>query len=116
TPTGTLEDARALGYPVERWRDTVAAAYAGARPLDQPAVRGAVEGTLAALDAGHLRVAEPAAGGWVTHGWIQQAIALYFRIRLSHTIEVGPFEYHDKIPLKHDLARAQVRVVPPGVA
>jgi 2,3,4,5-tetrahydropyridine-2,6-dicarboxylate N-succinyltransferase len=116
TPTGALDDARALGYPVERWEAVVTAAYGGTRPLDQPAVRGAVEGTLAALDAGHLRVAEPRDGEWVTHGWIQQAIALYFRIRVSRTFEVGPFEYHDKIPLKHDLAAAQVRVVPPGVA
>jgi len=32
------------------------------------------------------------------------------------TIEVGPYEYHDKIPLKRGLAEAGVRVVPPGVA
>ncbi len=115
-PAGTLEDARALGYPIDRWQDTIAAAYAGTRSLEEPGVRGAVEGTLAALDAGHLRVAEPRDDAWVTHGWIQQAIALYFRVRVSRTLEVGPFEYHDKIPLKRNLAAAQVRVVPPGVA
>ena len=108
--------------PVERWRKVIDDAYAGRVALDRPEARGAVEGALAALDAGELRVAEklaPEAGGaaeWVTHGWLQQAIALYFRMRVSETIEVGPFEYHDKIPLKRDLARAQVRVVPPGVA
>ncbi|HTK32842.1 MAG TPA: 2,3,4,5-tetrahydropyridine-2,6-dicarboxylate N-succinyltransferase [Candidatus Saccharimonadaceae bacterium] len=108
--------------PVERWRKVVDDTYAGHMALDAPEARGAVEGALAALDAGDLRVAEkriPETGGpaeWVTHGWLQQAIALYFRMRVSETIEVGPFEYHDKIPLKHDLARAQVRVVPPGVA
>jgi 2,3,4,5-tetrahydropyridine-2,6-dicarboxylate N-succinyltransferase len=108
--------------PVERWRRVVDDTYAGRVALDAPEARGAVEGALAALDSGDLRVAEkriPETGGaaeWVTHGWLQQAIALYFRMRVSETIEVGPFEYHDKIPLKHDLARAQVRVVPPGVA
>lgn len=102
--------------PVERWRGTVSAAWEGRRPLDEPEVRGAVEGALAALDAGDLRVAEPVAGEWVTHGWLQQAISLYFRLRVSRTFEVGPFEFHDKIPLKRNLAAAGVRVVPPGVA
>jgi 2,3,4,5-tetrahydropyridine-2-carboxylate N-succinyltransferase len=104
-----------------RWSEVVAAAYEGRRAIEEPEVRGAVEGALAELDAGRLRVAEKraAAGGgaeWVTHGWLQQAIALYFRLRTSVTHEVGPFEFHDKVPLKHDLAAARVRVVPPGVA
>ncbi len=111
---------RAEAYPVERWRATIEGAYQGRVPLDEPAVRGAVEGTVAALDAGDLRVAEkrsPAGGGpseWVTHGWLQQALALYFRLRISKTLECGPLEFHDKIPLKRNLAAAGVRVVPPG--
>ena len=108
------------GYPVERWRQTVAEAYEGKRPIDEPIVRGAVEGAVAALDCGDLRVAEPAgedpAAEWVTHGWLQQALSLYFRLRISQTHEVGPFEFHDKVPLKRNLAAAGVRVVPPGVA
>jgi len=105
-----------------RWAEVAADAYEGRRPVDEPEVRGAVEGAIAELDAGRLRVAEkraPAAGGaaeWTTHGWIQQAISLYFRLRVPETIEVGPFEYHDKVPLKRNLAAAGVRVVPPGVA
>lgn len=106
----------AAGYPLERWRTLVAEAYEGRRPLDDPDARGAVEGAIAALDAGDLRVAEPSGGDWVTHGWLQQALALYFRMRVSRTMEVGPFEFHDKIPLKRGLAAAGVRVVPPGVA
>jgi 2,3,4,5-tetrahydropyridine-2-carboxylate N-succinyltransferase len=43
-------------------------------------------------------------------------VLLYFAVRGMEKIEVGPFEFHDKIPLKHDLDRANVRVVPPGVA
>jgi 2,3,4,5-tetrahydropyridine-2-carboxylate N-succinyltransferase len=108
-------------YPLERWRLTIAEAYEGKRPLDDPTVRGAVEGAVAALDAGDVRVAEKSmsgngAGEWVTNGWLQQALALYFRIRTSSTMEVGPFEFHDKIPLKSGLERLGVRVVPPGVA
>lgn len=107
-------------YPLERWRQTIADAYEGKRALEEPAVRGAVEGAVSALDCGDLRVAEPAgadeASEWVTHGWLQQALSLYFRLRVSQTHEIGPFEFHDKIPLKRNLAAAGVRVVPPGVA
>jgi 2,3,4,5-tetrahydropyridine-2,6-dicarboxylate N-succinyltransferase len=100
----------------ERWERTVGEAYEGRRPLDDGEVRGAVEGAIAALDSGTLRVAERIDREWITHGWLQQALALYFRMRLSSTMEVGPFEFHDKIPLKRGLAAAGVRVVPPGVA
>jgi 2,3,4,5-tetrahydropyridine-2-carboxylate N-succinyltransferase len=100
----------------ERWARVVAEAYAGTRALDDREALGAVESTLAALDQGVLRVAEKLNGEWVTHGWLQQALSLYFRMRVSTTMEVGPFEFHDKIPLKRGLAEAGVRVVPPGVA
>ncbi len=103
-------------YPIARWQETIASAWAGTLAVDDPSARGAVEGTMAALDAGDLRVAEKQGGEWVTHGWIQQAIGLYFRQRISKTIEVGPFEFHDKVPLKRNLEAARVRVVPPGVA
>ena len=65
-----------------------------------------------------LRVASPPSepgGEWTTHAWVKQAILLYFALRGMETIEVGPFEFHDKIPLKKDLDEAGVRVVPPGV-
>jgi len=106
----------ATGYPIARWQDAIARAWSGEAKLDDIAVRGAVEGVLAALDAGDVRVAEKMGGEWTTHGWIQQAITLYFRLRVSQTIELGPFEYHDKVPLKRGLEAAGVRVVPPGVA
>ena len=101
---------------VARWRAAVEAGYSGQTPLEDGAVRGAVEATLAELDGGRLRVAEKRDGAWITHGWIQEAISLYFRMRVSSTMEVGPFEFHDKVPIKHGLAAAGVRVVPPGVA
>lgn len=74
----------------------------------------AVRETLALLDRGALRVAEPTSGGWVTHAWVKEAVLLYFAIQKMETLEIGPFEFHDKIPLKRGLAAAGVRVVPPG--
>jgi len=103
-------------YPIERWRACIAEAYAGERAIDEAAVRGAVEGAMAGLDAGDLRIAEQRDGAWVTHGWLQQALSLYFRLHVSSTTEIGPFEFHDKVPIKKGLEAAGVRVVPPGVA
>src|SRR5205085_8819776 len=53
-----------------------------------------------------------AAGEVVVHQWLKQAILLLFRLAAMETIELGPFEYADKIPLKHDYASSGVRVVP----
>ena len=84
--------------------------------LTEPATRAAVERTIAQLDRGELRVAERLPNGeWVTHAWVKQAILLYFAIQGMQRIEVGPFEFYDKIPLKKNLHEAGVRVVPPGV-
>lgn len=68
------------------------------------------------LDQGRLRVAEPSGDDWITHEWIKKAVILYFPIQQMQTIEVGPFEYHDKIPLKRGYATQGVRVVPHAVA
>jgi 2,3,4,5-tetrahydropyridine-2-carboxylate N-succinyltransferase len=65
------------------------------------------------LDTGEARVAEWDAGGEVVvHQWLKLAILLLFRVSAMETTELGPFEYADKIPLKHDYAAAGVRVVP----
>src|SRR5438132_4336291 len=65
------------------------------------------------LDRGEARVAEVGADGQVVvHEWLKEAILLLFRLSSVQTIELGPFEYADKIPLKHDYAAARVRVVP----
>lgn len=75
-----------------------------------------IEATLAALDRGEIRVCTLTGGEWKTHAWIKQAILLYFRMAQMQTIEVGPFVYHDKIPLKRNYAELKVRVVPPATA
>ncbi|MHB8438933.1 MAG: 2,3,4,5-tetrahydropyridine-2,6-dicarboxylate N-succinyltransferase [Acidimicrobiales bacterium] len=66
------------------------------------------------LDRGEARVAEedPVTGEVTVHLWLKYAILLLFRLRSIETIEVGPFEYADKLPLKHGFAAAGVRAVP----
>ncbi len=76
----------------------------------------AVEETVRRLDRGEARSAEPSPDGWIVNDWVKKAILLYFRLRSIETIDVGPFQYRDKIPLKQDLEASGVRVVPPGVA
>ena len=98
-------------------RPLVEAAFADRAKLADLSHKDAVEKTIAALDRGELRVATPpsAEGGeWTTHAWLKQAILLYFAICKMEAIEVGPFEFYDKIPLKRGLEKAGVRVVPPG--
>lgn len=69
------------------------------------------------LDKGILRVAEPGDNGdWVVNEWVKKAVVMYFPIRKMETIEVGPFEFHDKMALKKGYAELGVRVVPHGIA
>jgi len=76
----------------------------------------AIEETIAALDRGEVRVAEKVGDEWVVNEDVKRAILAFFRLRQVAPIEVGPFEYLDKIPLKHDYGALGVRVVPPAVA
>jgi 2,3,4,5-tetrahydropyridine-2-carboxylate N-succinyltransferase len=95
---------------------TISAAFADATQLERAETQLAIEEVIDGLDRGEIRLAEKADGEWLVHGWVQQAILLYFRLRQVETWEVGQFEYHDKIPLKHHYARLGVRVVPPATA
>lgn len=94
--------------------ELIDAAYADRALLSQASYREAVFEVVELLDRGLLRTAEPLDGEWITHPWLGRAILLYFGVREMEVHEVGPFEYHDKIPLKRNLAAAGVRVVPPG--
>jgi 2,3,4,5-tetrahydropyridine-2-carboxylate N-succinyltransferase len=81
-------------------------------PADTEAV-DLVDRAIDLLDRGEVRVAEVGADGTtVVHEWLKKAILLLFRLRSIETVEVGPFEYADKLPLKKDFAKAGVRVVP----
>ncbi|MCG8329083.1 MAG: 2,3,4,5-tetrahydropyridine-2,6-dicarboxylate N-succinyltransferase [Chitinophagales bacterium] len=85
--------------------------------LSEKSTQEAVQYVLEQLDAGHLRVAEPLEdGNWQVNEWVKKAVVLYFPLQQMKTIEVGPFEFHDKIPLKRDYAAKGVRVVPHAIA
>lgn len=75
-----------------------------------------IESVVDQLDRGVLRVAEPSVDGWKVNDWVKKAVIMYFPLMKMRTIEVGPFEFHDKIPLKRNFEAAGVRVVPHGIA
>ena len=84
---------------------------------DNHEARRDVELAITKLDDGQVRVAEVAANGEVVvHEWLKKAIMLLFRLRGMEKVESGPFEYLDKLELKHDFERRGVRVVPGAVA
>src|SRR3954453_12125394 len=94
----------------------VSEAFADRAKLKEPGYAEAVRETLELLDQGKLRVAErQAVGQWKVNAWVKEAILLYFATSEMKVLEVGPFEFHDKVPLKKGLDKAGVRVVPPGV-
>jgi 2,3,4,5-tetrahydropyridine-2-carboxylate N-succinyltransferase len=84
--------------------------------LEEPQTRRAVDEVIALLDQGKLRVAEPAENGWNVNEWVKKAVILYFPLQGMKTLEAGPLEFHDKIPLKKNYASLGVRVVPHAVA
>jgi len=95
----------------------IRAAWENPEARDTPGARAAVEEAIARLDAGEIRVAEKtAAGDWIVHDWVKEAVLLYFPLRALTPYDVGPFEYLDKIPLKTGYASLGVRVVPPATA
>ncbi len=84
--------------------------------LQNENVQAAIFEVIELLDKGTLRTAQPIEGGWQVNEWVKKAVILYFPLRKMETTEVGPFEYHDKMPLKKGYAELGVRVVPPAVA
>jgi 2,3,4,5-tetrahydropyridine-2-carboxylate N-succinyltransferase len=96
---------------------TIEAAWDNRELLKEESTRAAIREVVDQLDQGQLRVAEPGTdGNWITHDWVKKAVILYFPIQEMETIEVGPFEFHDKIPLKSNFAEKGVRVVPHAIA
>jgi len=84
-------------------------------PKDTDALAAVTE-AIDLLDTGEARVAEIVDDEVVVHAWLKQAILLLFRLASMETIEAGPFEFHDKVPLKTQFANLGVRVVPGGSA
>jgi 2,3,4,5-tetrahydropyridine-2-carboxylate N-succinyltransferase len=85
--------------------------------LKEAITQEAIRAVIAELDEGRIRVAEPTEdGNWKVNDWVKKAVILYFPIQKMQTIEVGPFEFHDKMALKTNYAAKGVRVVPHAVA
>lgn len=91
----------------------IEAAWENRALLGEKSTRDAIDTIIESLDNGELRVAQPEAdGSWTVNEWIKKAVVMYFPIRSMETMEVGPFEFHDKMALKRDYAGLGVRVVP----
>jgi len=84
--------------------------------LNKEEYRDIIREVVHLLDIGQLRVANPSESGWQVNEWVKKAVVLYFPIQEMSTVEVGPLEFHDKIPLKNNYAEKGVRVVPHAVA
>ena len=84
--------------------------------LSKDETKEAIRSVIGYLDRGQLRVAEKNDSAWVVHQWIKKAVVLYFPIQEMKTIKVGPFEFHDKLPLKENYAEQGVRVVPHAIS
>lgn len=84
--------------------------------LQDKETQDAIRQVIAKLDSGELRCAAPTSNGWQVNEWVKKAVILYFPIQKMETIEVGPFEFHDKIALKSGYAEKGVRVVPHAIA
>jgi len=101
---------------MEALKNTIEATWDDRSLLESDASQKAVRDVLELLDKGKLRVAEPTEDGWQVNQWVKKAVVMYFPIQKMETIECGPLEFHDKIPLKKDYKAQGVRVVPHAIA
>jgi 2,3,4,5-tetrahydropyridine-2-carboxylate N-succinyltransferase len=101
---------------MEDLRSLTEAAWSNTGLLDKKEVQAGIREVIEHLDKGRLRVASQSSAGWTVNEWIKKAVILYFRIQGMETLEAGPLEFHDKIPLKKDYRALGVRVVPHAVA
>ena len=101
---------------MEELQQTIEKAWEDRSLLTDTETITAIREVVNLCDEGKLRCAEPTLDGWQVNEWVKKAIVLYFPIQQMVTMEVGIFEYHDKIPLKTGYAAKGIRVVPHAVA
>lgn len=101
---------------MQNLQSTIEQAWENRALLQEEATQKAIREVINLIDAGTLRVAEPIENGWQVNEWVKKAVVLYFPIQKMETIEVGIFEFHDKMPLKRGYAEKGIRVVPHAVA
>lgn len=93
----------------------IEAAWKNRYLLEKKETKSAIIEVINQLDNGFLRVAEKTKNGWKINEWIKKAVILYFPIQKMSSMEVGPFEFHDKIPLKKGFEKKNIRVVPHAI-
>ena len=103
-------------YVMDNLKSLIETAWENRALLEENTTKEVVRTIVDLLDKGDLRVAEPTTDGWQVNEWVKKAVVMYFPIQTMETIEVGPFEFHDKIPLKTGYAEKGIRVVPHAVA
>ena len=101
---------------MEALKNKIEAAWDNRELLKEADTQAAIREVLELLDKGKLRVAEPDGDDWKVNDWVKKGVVLYFPIQKMETLEVGIFEFHDKIPLKKNFAEQGVRVVPHAIA
>ena len=97
-------------------RDIIEAAWDNRELLDKTETQEAIKNVISLLDNGKLRVAEKINDQWKVNDWVKKAVILFFPISKMESIEIGPFEFHDKIPLKNNYKEKGVRVVPHAIS
>lgn len=98
-------------------RSIIESAWENRELLQKSETVQAIEQVIDEIDKGLLRVAEPGENDeWIVNEWVKKAVVMYFPIRKMETIEVGPFEFHDKMALKSNYSKLGVRVVPHAIA
>ncbi|MFV0237001.1 MAG: 2,3,4,5-tetrahydropyridine-2,6-dicarboxylate N-succinyltransferase [Flavobacteriales bacterium] len=101
---------------METIKNIIEKAWDNRELLKEKSTQDAIKTIISSLDKGEIRIAEPIQNGWQINEWIKKAVVMYFPIQAMETIEVGPFEFHDKIPLKKNYKEQGVRVVPHAIA
>ena len=97
-------------------QNTIESAWNDRSLLNDINTQSAIKEVINLIDSGELRVAEPITGGWQVNEWVKKAVVLYFPIQKMETLEAGPLEFNDKMPLKKNYAEKGIRVVPHAVA
>ena len=97
-------------------KNIIEAAWENRSLLEEKQTQDTIRSVITQLDEGKLRVAEPTENGWQVNEWIKKAVVLYFPIQKMETLDAGPLEFHDKMPLKRGYKEKGIRVVPHAVA
>ena len=97
-------------------KNIIEAAWENRSLLEKSETQETIRAVINQLDSGELRVASPTEQGWQVNEWVKKAVVLYFPIQKMETLEAGPMEFHDKMPLKRGYKEKGIRVVPNAIA